>query len=748
MRRYLIVLFLILILLPSCAARRNVEHGGTTREILRPEAALASALEAIRLGREDAGVAALLRIREDYQGTTWAARASFVLGMEALRGNGPGAAEFLREALTLEVIRPYVLLNLARAYNKDSDLDLAESIYESAARDYPEFAYRGEALYERALVLEEMGRTGHAVDLFKDFLREYPGHARADEALLRSVRLEVARKDYDSALPGIKTLLVSHPGKKPALEAANILSKNKILLPLTLSAVERCERSEALFASGLYKNAAEELQGLINEDIFCRNKAETLLVETLFRLKRYDEAESILERRVRRGHRDHEQGYAYRKALSLLATVYLRENKTERLLETIETLARNFPHSYETRRGLLIKASYYEDTGRWEEALGTYNLLMKANTGIKERGDKEKEVSRESLIAAWKRGWLLYRRGRYIEAYNGLNLYRDSLGWDFRRKFAYWRGRALDKAGMKEEALKEYRLACKSATPGYYCYMAKKRLGDNGAVVLPWDEGPGQLVRDLRTLEDEKAFKAVFALISTGLTSEAAVEAKRALKKTTPNREVISGLMSAFYRAGDYYHAIWMYDSYFYLLQVGGKTISPGLLRVAFPIKMVDYMSTKGLSGEADPLLVAAVMREESSFNPGTISKAGALGLMQVMPSTARFIAEASKMGPLSRGEILDPDTNIRLGAWYLAYLWHRTDGDPVETIAGYNAGLNVVKRWRERYPLPDDEFIESIPYTETRRYTKKVLKSYEAFRELKAGRGPVLAYSPKAQNP
>jgi len=79
------------------------------------------------------------------------------------------------------------------------------------------------------------------------------------------------------------------------------------------------------------------------------------------------------------------------------------------------------------------------------------------------------------------------------------------------------------------------------------------------------------------------------------------------------------------------------------------------------------------------------------------------------------------------------------MGAWYLAYLWRRTGGNAIETIAGYNAGLNMVKVWRKRYPLDDDEFIESIPYRETRNYTKKVLKSYRAFAMLAARRRPLL---------
>lgn len=748
MKKYLIIP--LLILLTSCSVFRGHKDNERAEVTPQPEAALGSALEAIRLGRDAEGRGKLLRIRKKYSGTTWAAEASFVLGNQALRAGGRDSVKYLTEALSLEAIRPYVLLRLARAYRGDGDLKMAEQTYRAAGKDYPGFAYRGDAVYERALVLVEMGRRGEARALFTAFIKDFPENSHRAEALLRSAKLDVGREEYDLAGVAIKTLITRYPGKGPALEAEKLLKRHKELQGLSLSDSEACERGEALFNAGLYAEAVDELQGLIKRDNLCERKAEPLLVETLFRLKRYDAAETILERRLRRGRRDHERGYAYRNAISLLATVYLRENKPKLHIKTIHDITRNFPGSYEARRALLMEGAFYEDSGRLKEALNTYGILLKGRRGIEAKEGKEKKLSREARSAAWKRGWLLYRLGRYLEAYRDLDISTEKLGWKDRRKFAYWRGRALERAGLQEKARQEYRLACESAMPGYYCYMAAKRLTDNADIIkaaaLAEDEDTGKReTKGNSTVPGRvKAFKAAFTLISTGLTSEAAVEAKKELSEGAPDRELVSGLMEAFYRAGDYYHAIWIYDSYFYLLYRGEKKISPRLMSVAFPIKVVDYMSAKGLTGEADPLLVAAVMREESSFNPNTISRTGALGLMQVMPSTARFIAESSKMGPLSAEDILEMDTNIRLGAWYIAYLWRRTDGDPVETIAGYNAGLNVVKEWRKRYPLEDDEFIESIPYTETRNYTKKVLKSYEAFRAIATKRDSVLAYSPQ----
>ncbi len=750
MKKYLIIP--LLILLASCSAFRGHKDKDMAEILPQPEVALSQALEAIRLGREAEARTRLLDIREEYRGSTWAARAAFVLGMQRLREKEAEAVPYLTEALSLGAIRPYVLLHLARAYRSHGNLAMAEQTYKTAEEDYPDFTYRGDVLYERALVLKDMGRSKDAGAVFEGFIKEFPGNSRAAKALLEVARLKITQKKFDSAFLAIKTLYIRYPGKTPAVEAAKLLREHKELQDLSLTAAESCERGEALFKARLYTLAAAELQGLIKRDNLCDKKAEPLLVETLFRLKQYNEAEAILERSIRRSKRTHEHGYAYRRDLSLLATVYLRENKTKLLIKTIHDLTRNFHNTAEARRALLMEGTFYEDSEKFQEALGTYELLLKDETAIETKDGKARHLSREGLKAAWKRGWLLYRMGMYLEAYSDLNVPASTLGWKDNRKFAYWRGRALEKAGFDEQAQREYELACKSAVPGYYCYMAQKRLlSETEAIrppILPEYEDRAEKSREgINERGQESPFKAAFMLISTGLTREAAVETKRALKKSAPQRKLVSQLMGAFYGAGDYYHAIWMYDSYFYLLYKGEKKISPELARIAFPIKVVDYMKTKGLTGEADPLLVAAVMREESSFNPETISRTGAVGLMQVMPSTARFIAEASKMGPLSAEDMLDMDTNIRLGSWYIAYLWQKTAGNPVETIAGYNAGLNMVKKWRKRYPLEDDEFIESIPYTETRNYTKKVLKSYAAFRAIASSRDALLAYNPQSKD-
>jgi soluble lytic murein transglycosylase len=119
---------------------------------------------------------------------------------------------------------------------------------------------------------------------------------------------------------------------------------------------------------------------------------------------------------------------------------------------------------------------------------------------------------------------------------------------------------------------------------------------------------------------------------------------------------------------------------------------------------------------------IYAVLREESTFDPGSGSPAGAIGLMQLMPDTAREVARAAGRRLPSRGDLLDPATNIALGSAYLAAMGARYGAHPALATAAYNAGPHRVDKWLPATPMPADLWIATIPFPETRNYVRRVL--------------------------
>ncbi|HML45118.1 MAG TPA: lytic transglycosylase domain-containing protein [Clostridia bacterium] len=136
-----------------------------------------------------------------------------------------------------------------------------------------------------------------------------------------------------------------------------------------------------------------------------------------------------------------------------------------------------------------------------------------------------------------------------------------------------------------------------------------------------------------------------------------------------------------------------------------------------------DYAREQGL----DPALVAAMILNESSFNPDAESRLGARGLMQLMPPTAEWVAGKLKE-PYDFDRMYDPETNIRFGCWYLGYLSRKFDGDLVKMVAGYHAGGGAVDEWLANSAYSQDGDLTDIPYEGTDRYVQKVMNAYEIY--------------------
>jgi peptidoglycan lytic transglycosylase len=155
------------------------------------------------------------------------------------------------------------------------------------------------------------------------------------------------------------------------------------------------------------------------------------------------------------------------------------------------------------------------------------------------------------------------------------------------------------------------------------------------------------------------------------------------------------------------------------------------LLHIAFPRPYMDSVITSANEFGLDPLLIWSVMRVESRYNPIAVSPVGARGLMQIMPATQAWIEEQLGLG-LAPGEIFVPEVNIRLGAWYLAYLLDEFDGDIELAIPAYNAGPDNVRAWLRDPMVKDrDDFIRWIGFGETREYLERVSLAYWEYRQI-----------------
>lgn len=156
------------------------------------------------------------------------------------------------------------------------------------------------------------------------------------------------------------------------------------------------------------------------------------------------------------------------------------------------------------------------------------------------------------------------------------------------------------------------------------------------------------------------------------------------------------------------------------------------LPKIVFPIKYKKQVFESAKNHDVDPLLVLAIMKAESKFNPNALSRRGAKGLMQIMDTTGEWAASELGMSEFTADQLFDPKVNIDIGCWYIARLINQYEGDVPTLLAAYNAGTGNVYKWRnnKEYSL-DGIVIDYIPFGETRRYIKKVMMNLNFYTYL-----------------
>jgi soluble lytic murein transglycosylase len=152
-----------------------------------------------------------------------------------------------------------------------------------------------------------------------------------------------------------------------------------------------------------------------------------------------------------------------------------------------------------------------------------------------------------------------------------------------------------------------------------------------------------------------------------------------------------------------------------------------GLYPFPYRDSIIKYANKK----QINPLLLLALMRQESRFQSQVISPSGAIGLMQLMPTTADWIARKLS---LTNYDLTNPEDNIRLGAWYLQENLERHEDNALIAVASYNAGVGNLYKWNPHDDSDLDEFVENIPFEETKKYVKEVFANYWNYLQIYTG--------------
>ncbi len=336
-------------------------------------------------------------------------------------------------------------------------------------------------------------------------------------------------------------------------------------------------------------------------------------------------------------------------------------------------------------------------------------------------------TSRFAERAAWKAGWWAYRQGRFKDA--GTFFDRGAAQFprsDYRPSWLYWSGRAALQAGDIETGVARLRLTATDYHNSYYGRLAVKNPASRrgGAIASSMQRQPP--VASVPTAQ------RIALLLATGLNEEAMSELQYAQRVWGDSPQLQATIALTHRRLGNVRAGInAMKRAYPQYLAAGGETLPKEILQVIFPLDywplLQKYAAQRGL----DPYLVAALVAQESNFDPVVVSHANAWGLMQVLPSTGRSLARKLGVRPFSTKRLTEAEINVRLGTQFFADSINRFGGVHF-ALAAYNAGDSRVATWqRERPGMPQDEFIDDIPFPETQNYVKRILGTAEDYRFL-----------------
>lgn len=632
----------------------------------------------------------LLEIAESDIPSVERSRARFLLASDLInQGKGGEALKLLEDIeLDYQPMKPYILLKRARAYELTNGIAKAQETWKSLIKQYPNSPASGEALYQ----------LGKDNPKYQDqLITNYPYHPRAEIILRQRLKDNIDQPAY------MILLAHYHPDESGMSGIRDQLMKyyRRFLKPEDWQAVADGYWQQLEFGKGAeaYMQATPTPENLYRAGRGFQNKGKRDLSIKAFTqvIQKFPKAP--------------EAGVALRR-LAELAT------DTNEKIKYLDRAIQSYPDS--APYALYSKAKLLEKQKKIPEAQAVYQTLLTKYPS----SDKTSEYR-------WEIAQQLANKGKLQEAWQWAQpITQDNPNSVLSAKAAFWIGKWATRLNLPQEAQKSFTYVLAYHPQSYYAWRS--------ALMLGWDVGNYNTIREQFPLINKPAlrpqvtagsmmFKELYYLgeDSNALAQFYAEIGKRqdltldeaytqSLLRLIHKRYMrgINQILALKDRQSPEDQKRWQElrktDSYW-----------QALFPLAYP-KTVKIWSEKY---KVNPLLVTGLMRQESRFEYGVMSPVGATGLMQVMPGTGKWIASQLDLPKYS---LLDSYDNVNLGTWYLGHVHDEYQNNSILAVASYNAGPGNVAKWIDKYGFDDpDQFVESIPFDETKNYVEAVLGNY-----------------------
>ena len=659
---------------------------------------------------------------EKHAGTEAGALAWFAIGYaHYIDAQYPAAiAAMQKGAPKMGELADYTSFFIGNSYVLSNNPEASLTYLRDFGSRYPDSIYAYDAMIAQAKALLASNRPAEAVRLLQSYRGSGPeaeyylakayvasGQGRAGAELLRHIYYDYATSYLaDSAATDLK--------KVP--EAA--------FLPAPTFA-EHQQRAEQLYKGRRYSAAADEYKAML--DMAPASMRSDVLIDyanSLIKTGQNREAASVLDRIPDDGSDAAAEKWYQRLELARSAP---DDAKVQNILTYMRT---SMPRSPWLESALMSTGNMYLLRKDYDRAIDYYRELQ-------ERFPSGSKAS----YAHWKYAWLTYRQGRNEEAKKAftrqVELYPASAEVP---NAMYWRARLAEDDHDLPLARAYYQKLSERYRNYYYGVLARKRLAlmpsatPTSVAALQQISSPkGYEGEALRTTppDDDLHYSRAKLLENAGALDLAVRELQNGTTDG-PSWEMLE-VARMYSSAGEYFRALQALKhcvSGYFAMEI--NQLPAEYWHGLFPRPYWDSLRRWSEENGLDPYLVSSLIRQESEFNPSAVSRANALGLMQLLPRTGKGEAKEIGLKGYNADSLFDPNINIQLGTRYFRKMVDHFNGQVEYALAAYNAGDSRVEEWRNGGSYRDiDEFVESIPFTETREYVQAIVRNAEVYKRV-----------------
>jgi soluble lytic murein transglycosylase-like protein len=698
-------------------------------------------------------------------------RPAYTAGLDAIhRRDGAEAVKQLSSFhFGKRAVDEYRLYYLANAYQLMKDSGHARTTLADLLSRHPAFVHFADAGLNLGGLYAAIADWHHAADAYAGVAAKADDSNVAATARWSAIDARFARGDIAGALYDARNIAIKNPRSPQAVHALE-LTRAITGDPIKLTASERLERAVSFLRDGDPQNAFDELALLEANGVPADLRTPMLLNRglALNQLRRFEDSNKVLDPLAAGPYRfaipaiyTAAKNYAVLSASinpNVTKTIVVKQQVgTTKVAAKGKKKATTKPKFANVKKNVQLvdlakKAKKDEYDRLATERLKDLLSLQLAdevrievlNSLIERAESKNQDAYERQLIVQlakvdpsqdaglqhfWDKAWAAYARGDLNGARELLAFIRDNYrNPNTKRQSMYWFARSGERLGRKDESAAIYHELASAPYDDIYAIESEKR----GAKRQPTNVNPLTSNRmDWREIAEQNMPKELrLGYELTALSDFADAKSEIDKNRNRKNQQYADALMADLYHAsGNMIDTLKTLRSAFpALATVEQDSVPTYFLKMYYPLKYDDWIRKYSGTNGVDPYTVMGLIHQESYFNPRAKSAVGATGLMQLMPATGRELAGRFHISP----RLDNPETNIRLGTAHLKMLVNLFNGSNELAIASYNAGQGRVLQWRRAAPgKPMDEFIEAIPFRETRTYVKHVVMLASTYKRM-----------------